>query len=129
MKLKWTVYPPATGRYRSFERRGWPYASYVEHTEYPLSAGIILSQSEYIPRDVKNGSHKPLHVNVAVWANPRITGEAAFQYQKIGAVATLKEAKELLQNYIDEHPEIWPPALSTKTADEPAQKTGSRPKF
>jgi hypothetical protein len=121
MKIKWQVSSKETGRFASFHKRSWPTADYVGDDKLYV-AGQILSTSEYEPRDAKTGSHEPLHVRAAVWENPRIPSHGAFEYKKIGVVATLAEAKKLLQDYINAHPEILPPDLAAAPV-EPVKKS------
>jgi hypothetical protein len=60
-KLTWTVTPPSTGRYRSFFPRGWPTATYPDGQ----MAAAIYCQDEYVPAQVRAGSHGELEVRVA----------------------------------------------------------------
>jgi hypothetical protein len=61
-KVVWHVAPVPTGRYRSFERRGWPTANYGKHG---LIAASISCDDEYYPSDVREGKHAPLTVRIA----------------------------------------------------------------
>lgn len=68
MKYKWKVDPPPIGRYRSFERRGWPTAYYCDENE--SCAAWIMCEDKYCPADVKTGKHKPLKLHVADYSKP-----------------------------------------------------------
>ena len=61
MKLKWKVQPEPTGRYRSFEHRGWPQAELSNGD----TVAIITCDDSYVPALAKAGHHKPLKVRVA----------------------------------------------------------------
>jgi hypothetical protein len=111
MKIKWKVSDKYSGVYSSSYNREWPAARYLAANGKEYSAGFISSQSQYNPSNVKTGAHEPLRVHVAVWQNPRIPSHSAFNWEKIGTVDTLSDAKKLLQDYINAHPEILPPDL------------------
>jgi len=108
MKLKWEVAPVPTGRYRSFEERGWPSASYRNGDED--AAARIECADEYVPANAKSGKHLPLHLHVAHWVNPDERGEgAAFKWRKVIQIfETLPEAKAAAQSILDDRPHFWP---------------------
>ncbi len=103
--IKWKVDPEPTGRYRSFDRRGWPDAHYKNKSEDV--AARIRCEDEYYPRNVKSGNHKPLKVYVADWSrSPKGT---SFIWLKIkGEFKTLKEAKEAAEKIIEKYEHIKP---------------------
>jgi len=107
MKLKWRVSPVPTGRYRSFEKRGWPSAEY-HGTD--CAAVLIRCEDEYQPRAVRDGNHGPLTLYVAHWNDPAERGDgAAFNWRKVKVqIATLGEAKALAFKVLTTHPELWP---------------------
>ena len=106
-KIRWKVDSAPTGRYRSFDRRGWPSAEYANGD----IAAMIQCPDEYIPSNVKEGKHAPLTVLVADWnrnAEER-KAKGAFGWRKLkGTFATLKEAQAATAKIIDEHPELHP---------------------
>lgn len=67
LKIKWVVDPAPTGPYRSFQKRGWPNAHYVETSdEKPCAA--IYCEDNYYPRDAKSGNHKELTLRIMDWS-------------------------------------------------------------
>lgn len=58
MKPKWKVQPAPTGRYKSFEKRGWPSLEFADGRV----VGYIYSTAKesYVPRRVIDGTHAPL---------------------------------------------------------------------
>lgn len=62
-KIKWRVDPAPTGRYRSFEKRGWPGADYSTGA---AAAQIYSTTGQaYIPSLARTGQHAPLELRVA----------------------------------------------------------------
>lgn len=60
MKMQWKVEPNPTGRYRSFQFRGWPS---LEYEDGQLAASIHCEDS-YSMSLVKSGRHGPLSVHI-----------------------------------------------------------------
>ncbi len=101
MKYKWRVQPEPTGRYRSFEKRGWPDAHYCDETESPCAD--IICEEEYVPRDVKSGDHPPLTLRIADHSQkPWKWVRARKQFN------TLTEAKEGLKAILKAHQHLMP---------------------
>ena len=92
MKLKWKVSDEPVGRYRSFERRGWP-SAYWSSGE---SAAHIICKDSYVPRDVKIGNHSALKVMLADHSVKPWTWRKARMECK-----TLKEAKEFVEHLLN----------------------------
>lgn len=107
MKLKWKVDPLPTGKFRSFQTRGWPSAVHAG-TEH--MAARIDCDDAYKPAKVKTGEHRPLRVRITEWFDPAERGtRAAFEWRTLaGEFATLKEAKAAAQQALNERPEYWP---------------------
>ena len=61
-KVKWVVDKPPTGRFRSFEKRGWPTAEYPDGST--CAALYAEDGGEYSPSRVKEGNHAPLLMKV-----------------------------------------------------------------
>lgn len=61
MRLKWRVSPEPTGRYRSFEQRGWPMAYYPDGTY----AGCLTCPDPYEPWNMREGKHAPITITIA----------------------------------------------------------------
>jgi len=101
-KLKWRVAPVPTGRFCSFEGRGWPSADVGERIMVDLDC-----EDEYVPAKVRVGDHKPIKVLVAEWYKKEERGDrAAFEWRTLKKrAATLKEAKALAQDFVNRHPE------------------------
>ena len=116
-KLIWRVDPAPTGRYRSFQKRGWPSAHYDDKDERP--AAMIQCEDDYDPQDVRAGTHKELTVYVADYrpfvgdimiheGNPK-DRDGRFKWRKAKERAkTLDDAKRIAQSIIDNNPLITP---------------------
>ena len=101
MKLFWEVQPAPTGRYRSFERRGWPKA-YVEKTKDTIAVALYCEHA-YVPSLVKEGKHPEIAVHVAVY-NDKFIG---FDWKRLKKrAATLEEAKKLAEEFFSRNPEL-----------------------
>src|SRR5271169_6817934 len=101
IKLKWKVASEPTGRYRSFEHRGWPGAEF----ETGRPAVALYCDDAYYPRNVKTGNHAPIKVCIADY-----TGEGRyFKWRTlVSKPATLDAAKDLAQRFWNAHPEMLP---------------------
>ena len=97
MKIKWHVAAIPTGRYRSFERRGWPSAEYADGR----IAAWITCADDYYPPDVRAGTHAPLILRVADHSIQ------PFKWRKmIVTFRTLAEAKVGFEKLLAQHPEL-----------------------
>lgn len=113
VKLKWTVQPASTGRYRSFEKRGWPHAHYADGS----AAAYISCEQAYRPDIAKSGEHGELTVRVAEYPAVRAPGAQAFHWRTIKArFATLEAAKAAAQRFIDQRPDFRPAVYRTEQA-------------
>jgi hypothetical protein len=102
LKLYWKVDAVPTGRYRSFQSRGWPKAYYDQGGD--KIAVMISCADSYQPYRVASGSHGPLRVSVAKYGP---TGRWDWHY--IGRLcATLADAKQSAIGYLVANPEIQP---------------------
>lgn len=113
--LKWRVDAPPVGRYRSFDRRGWPSADYPNGD----IAARIECADEYIPANVRAGTHAPLTVYVAAWRQDpeERKQKGAFGWRKLTQqFATLKEATDATNKIVAAHPELHPEAPGAKTS-------------
>lgn len=102
--LCWRVDPPATGRFRSFQRRGWPQASYGPNGK---PAAFLDSSDEYEPSKVKTGEHAPITITICHHQHPKRGNSWTLLRFKTQA-KTLKEAKEMVAALIAKHPEYRP---------------------
>jgi hypothetical protein len=104
--LKWKVCAPTTGRYRSFQKRGFPDADYTDG-----STAVSLScNDDYIPKDVKFGNHSEITIRIACYDVHEQAG--AFTWRTLKQRAkTLVEAKQLAENFINQYPEIQPKSM------------------
>ena len=88
-----------TGPYRSFSHRGWPTATVGDKV-----VGHVTCEDEYVPRQVREGRHKPLRVRVADY---RQDGPG-FTWRRLKQEAsTLDEAKEIFRAFLEAHPEVF----------------------
>ena len=109
IKLKWKVSEKPTGRYRSFSRRSWPDAWY----ENGDIAASIICESEYVLANVKIGNHKALRIRIADHAMKPWLWRTLMQ-----RAHTLKEAKELVKEFLNEHPSYTPMEIHEKAVKE-----------
>jgi hypothetical protein len=110
MKLYWKVQPEPSGRYRAFEHRGWPVAYYGKPDESKPAAALYC-EDDYRPASVRLGNHKEIKVCVYWHAHEKNpTSWTVFTLRK--RAATLDEAKQMVQEFLDSHPE-WQPKEKT----------------
>lgn len=101
-KLTWQIQAAPTGRYRSFEHRGWPTAYYKDQTIIHLAC-----EDEYVPRNVRSGKHAEIIIRVADRSNPS-EAKGTFTWRRLKQRAkTLTEAKDIAQKFFNEHPEVF----------------------
>lgn len=70
MKLVWKFSDVLTGRYKSFERRAWPYAEWMDAKGETFSACTISCIDEYIPKYARSGNHFPLTLFIMDYTKP-----------------------------------------------------------
>lgn len=100
-KIKWFVQPAPTGKWKSFETRGWPTA---ENQDGRLIA-IITCPDQYVPRKVASGEHAPLTVKVMDWRQ----GNDIRKWRPLTQQATcMTEAKAMVKRFYEENPEWLP---------------------
>ena len=104
MKIIWKVAPVPTGRYRSFEERGWPSAEYENQEP---AAWISCPGKEYIPSEVKIGNHPPLILFIADYSERSNGGNCPWTRKRVKkSFLTLKETKEWFAEFIKKNPVI-----------------------
>ncbi len=116
LKIVWRVQPKPTGPYGAFSFRNWPMAEVGGETAFR-----IICEDDYIPRDAKAGTHKPLRVNVAQYSTTpeQHKKHGAWRWRLLkGECATLPEAKRLAQRFLDAHPD-WFKVAMTKQNEPP----------
>ena len=107
IKLKWQVAPAPTGRYRSFEKRGWPSADY----ETGQPAITLYCDTGYSASAAKSGEHGEITVAIAVWRE-REGLSPTFDWRRLKArFSTLQAAKEAAELFIGRNPGVMPPEL------------------
>jgi hypothetical protein len=102
-KIEWKVAEAPTGKYRSFQRRGWPTG-----TINGCAAVSLYADNDYSKQAAEGGS--VITVCVADWTvGQTAEGKAkygAFTWRTLKArAATLKEAKDLAVRFHAAHPE------------------------
>lgn len=115
IKLKWKVSSVPTGRYRSFDHRAWPDATYPNGK----SAASIGCTDDYTAQRAKGvDAHAELTVRIA-FHHPRADraekGGRTWRTLKT-RFETLAEAKKAAQVFIDGHSEVWPKVEQTEVA-------------
>lgn len=114
MKLTWRVAPKPTGRYRSFEQRGWPTGYYPNGRP----AVMLGCEDAYRPRVAQEGNHQPITVYIADHSvRERDPTAAAFVWLRMQQRChSLKEAKALGQRALTSRPYCWPAGHDVKPA-------------
>ena len=97
---KWKVDEAPTGRYRSFQRRGWPKAYYDAVTP----AAMIRCGSDYTAVKASTGEHEPLTLFVADHS-----ATPSWKWRRLNrSFTTLAECKDFLADFLPKHPELMP---------------------
>lgn len=100
VKLKWKVAEAPTGPYRSFEKRRWPTAEYVDGSP----AARIECDDRYVPANARSGNHAPL----TLWiADHSAKPNWAWRKAK-STFATLQEAKDAVTDLLKKNPQCVP---------------------
>lgn len=103
MKIKWTVSPAPTGRYRSFFSRAWPSASF----ECGSYAAVLSCVDEYVPSRVRSGDHAEIKITVALHGvKPPEEGLKTVVLKR--RAKTLDEAKSIVLEFYGENPKYTP---------------------
>ena len=101
-KTVWTLSPAPTGRYRSFQHRSWPMATY-HNRDGPTAARmipILVEHKGYHP-DLKETA--PLQIGVADYR-----GSQGFVWRKLTmAVTGYSAAQSLWEDWLYAHLEDW----------------------
>lgn len=102
MKLKWKVQPAPTGRYRSFDHRGWPEL---------LSPGghlvaMICCSDDYSAKRAKSGEHMLLSVVVYDYHDTTGAGRTAARFKE--RFKRIEDAKWAAENFFRERPQCLP---------------------
>jgi hypothetical protein len=93
LKLKWRNDPAPTGRYRSFEVRGWPSAHVtVNGNEEPMFTIFSPNREAFCSEPLY-----PLKVQIAVWGT-KLDGTRSFNWRTLkGTKNTVEECKAYAQ--------------------------------
>lgn len=105
VKIKWKVQEPETGRYRSFHKRGWPSAEFMDGA----TCAYVSCEDEYTYARVKTGDHKPLILRMA-----KYEGNSWKWVTMKKQYATLKELKDAIPRILAAHPEFIPDQLKVE---------------
>ena len=98
MKLKWQVAPKPTGAFRSFERRGWPSATWNGYAAVQLTC-----DEEYVPSIARLCKHLEITIMVAQHNIREKEPEGpAFRWRTLKKRASsLDEAKEMAEDFLN----------------------------
>lgn len=94
-KLKWRVCAPATGAYRSFQKRGWPSAEYRNER----TAATLSCDTEYSAQDVRDFTHAPISIRVLDWSGEKPVSRL-FKFQ----ATDLAMAKAFVDRVLNKNP-------------------------
>jgi hypothetical protein len=108
IKIKWRVEPEPVGRYRSFEHRYWPSATFEDGSH----CCCIFCESDYKPCNAKTGNHKELSISMAdysetQWKNVKMKHKCK----------TLKDAKKFVA-WLLSGSEKWIPRQYRSTTND-----------
>ncbi|HWV45911.1 MAG TPA: hypothetical protein VN039_07830 [Nitrospira sp.] len=103
MKLKWKVQPEPTGKYRAFEKRGWPYCE----DENGRTIAFIQCDDSYSIRKAAGQDHSPLTVLIRCGATSpeerKLHG--AFRWRKFKTqFSSLTLAKFHFEQFVKNNP-------------------------
>ncbi len=104
VKIKWTVAPEETGRYRSFFKRGWPTATIGgEH------AFAIECDDAYTPARARGEqSHGPLKLLIADRRDAYTNGKGAWTVRRLKTeFKTLEDVKAAAEMVLAKHSEFF----------------------
>ncbi len=106
MKLIWRVAEAPTGRYRAFQRRGWPGA----HWPSGEPAVTLTCEDDYSPARARGEvPHGEIVVSIADHSHVTTDGRPTFRWRRCKQRArSLDEAKQIAANVLQEHPQFWP---------------------
>lgn len=105
-KLYWKVSPQPTGRFRSFEKRGFPYA-YYKNGEM---AARIDANVSYDPSIHRTANDLQISVFVAEWYVREVDSYLTFRWRKAKSVVTsISAAKELVNTLLKSNPNFVHP--------------------
>lgn len=99
IKIKWIVSPKPTGMYRSFQKRAWPHADYLDGT----FCASLLCETPYSARAVKIGDHPEIIVRIA--DHSRKPWQARILKAK---AKTLAEAKAMVKEHLAKYTNYMP---------------------
>lgn len=118
MKLKWQGSDVPTGRYRSFERRGWPTATIGDG----IAMVRLLCDDGYIPTNVKTGKHGEISIHIAFWHTDderHVQDVGAFRWVTlVKRAASLSDAKSIAQEFLSRRTEFVERALAANKATQ-----------
>lgn len=100
-KIKWKVSPKSTGRYASFQARGWPHAEY----ECGQWAAQLICKEDYSFDRAKSGNHSEIKVMIADYTETQWVWRTL-----VKRASTLEEAKEIVKNFLIANPQYAPRA-------------------
>ncbi len=99
MKIKWKVEWPPTGRYRSFQARGWPSAE--DQDGEPLAA--IYHRESYTAQLAKDAGPESITVNIADHSiHPWKWRTLTKRFDNVS------QAKQMVKLFFESRPELWP---------------------
>jgi hypothetical protein len=100
--IVWSVKPAPRGRYRSFEKRGWPGATYKDFA--CSSCAEVVCHSEYKPADAKSGHHSALTLLIAQYQD-----NGSWEWKSIPKnFANMAEVKAFLTQHLRDNPHVMP---------------------
>lgn len=105
MKLKWYVDPEPTGRYRSFQRRGWPtcYSGNPDKEDCELLAAIVSLDHHGYEGHYARATNLRLKVRIHF----KVAGEDRTGLSK-EEFSSIAEAKAWLKAFYKNNPKFYP---------------------
>lgn len=106
MKIKWRVAEAPTGRYRAFQRRGWPAAEWPDGKV----AAMLSCEDDYSPARARGEvHHAEIRVYIADHSHLTTDGRPTFQWKLCKARArSLEQAKRIAERMLELYPQFHP---------------------
>lgn len=106
LKLTWRVAEAPTGRYRSFQRRGWPSAKWPGGQP----AATLSCEDDYRPAMARGEqAHAEIRVYVADHSLLTSDGRPTFKWMLCKARGrSLEQAKAIAERVLAQHPQFHP---------------------
>lgn len=102
MKIRWKVAEKPTGRYKSFQDRGWPTCE--DDKGNPIAMIRHINKASYTPHLAEHNDKPDLQLMIAYRADQ----ETSFTWKGLtGRFRTVKQCKQALTEFIKKYPHYF----------------------